>query len=119
MQHRAYLMNTVAGLVKDWKQADLLAALEAADVPAAPIYDVKQVIEDPQIRERGLKIELPDPRVAGGKVPLVGSPMRFSKTPVRAQLAPPPIGAHTDEVLAERLGLDAAAIAALRGRGAI
>ena len=36
-----------------------------------------------------------------------------------AELAPPPIGAHTDEVLAERLKLDAAAIAALRAKGAI
>jgi crotonobetainyl-CoA:carnitine CoA-transferase CaiB-like acyl-CoA transferase len=49
---------------------------------------------------------------------LVASPMKLSGTPVSLRRAPPLLGQHTDEVLAE-LGLDAEARAALRAQGAI
>jgi crotonobetainyl-CoA:carnitine CoA-transferase CaiB-like acyl-CoA transferase len=89
-----------------------LAALETAGIPAAPINDVAQVFEDPQVRHRGLRIDAA--RLEGGTVPLVASPLRLSGEPPRTPLAPPRLGEHTDEILRERLAMTAAEIADLR-----
>ena len=75
--------------------------LEAAGVPNGPINDLAQVFEEPQVKARGVKIELDHP--IAGKVPLVASPMRFSGTPLEHKLPPPMLGQHTDEILREVL----------------
>jgi crotonobetainyl-CoA:carnitine CoA-transferase CaiB-like acyl-CoA transferase len=81
-------------------------------VPNGPINNLKQVFEEPQVVARGVKIEME--HATAGKVPLVASPMRFSATPVEYKLPPPTLGQHTEEILREVLGMDAAAIAGLR-----
>ena len=91
---------------------DWLDRLEALGVPCGPINDIGQVFSDPQVRARGLRLSLPHPRA--GKVPGVANPIRFSQTPIQEQLAPPLLGQHTAEVLAEILGLTDAEIDALR-----
>src|SRR5712692_11045270 len=83
---------------KDW-----IEQLEAANVPCGPINNYKEVFEDPQVRHRGLKIEIPHP--AGVPCPTVASPMRFSETPVEYTVPPPRLGEHTREVLSSLLGL--------------
>ena len=85
-------------------------------MPCGPINDLAQVFDDPQVRHRGLRVEVPHPRC--GTVPLVASPIRLSETPVRHG-APPLLGQHTREVLAEILGMDEAEVEALRSRGVI
>ncbi len=80
-----------------------LAELEAAGVPCGPINDYREVFEDPQVRHRGLKIEIP--HAAGVPCPTVASPMRFSETPVEYKLPPPLLGEHTREVLGDLLGM--------------
>ena len=80
-----------------------LAELEAAGVPCGPINDYQEVFEDPQVRHRGLKIEIP--HTAGVPCPTVASPMRFSETPVEYKLPPPLLGQHTREVLGDLLGM--------------
>jgi crotonobetainyl-CoA:carnitine CoA-transferase CaiB-like acyl-CoA transferase len=94
-----------------------LELLEAAGVPNGPINDVAQVFEEPQVRARGVRVELE--HTVAGKLLSVASPMRFSGTPVEHKLAPPLLGEHTEEILRERLGRSAAQIAALRAEGAI
>jgi crotonobetainyl-CoA:carnitine CoA-transferase CaiB-like acyl-CoA transferase len=64
------------------------------------------VFADPQVRHRGLKIEIPHP--AGVPCPTVASPMRFSETPVEYPLPPPLLGEHTREVLGKFLGMESA-----------
>jgi len=91
--------------------------LEAAGVANGPINDVAQVFEEPQVKARGVKIELDHP--VAGKIPLVASPMRFSATPLEHKLAPPVLGQHTEEVLRGVLRLDDEAIARLRADGVI
>jgi crotonobetainyl-CoA:carnitine CoA-transferase CaiB-like acyl-CoA transferase len=92
-------------------------ALEAAGVPNGPINNLQQVFDEPQVRARGMKIELD--HATAGKVPLIASPMKFLGTPLEHKLAPPTLGQHTDEVLKQLLGLDTAAIARLRSDGVI
>ena len=83
----------------------LMAALDAAGVPCAPINTVPQVFDDPQVKHREMLRHLPHP--VAGQVPQVVSPLRFAEAPLRFDRAPPTLGQHTAEVLAE-LGLDAA-----------
>ncbi|HJV68343.1 CaiB/BaiF CoA-transferase family protein [Ideonella sp.] len=82
--------------------AEWVAALEAEAVPCGPINRVDQVFADPQVQARGMKIELTHP--AFGPVPLVANPIRLSATPIAYRQAPPALGEHTAEVLADWLG---------------
>ena len=97
---------------KDW-----VAALEAAGVANGPINNLAQVFEEPQVKARGVKIELDHP--VAGKMPLVASPMRFSGTPIEYRNAPPVLGQHTDEVLGRVLGKSEAEIAKLKSDGLV
>jgi len=116
VRHRAILVPLLAARLKMRPRAAWLADLETAKVPCGPINDLAEVFADPQVHERGMTVEMPHP--LAGSVRMVASPMKLAVTPVRYRRAPPVLGADTDAVLAE-LGLDAAAIAGLRARGAI
>jgi crotonobetainyl-CoA:carnitine CoA-transferase CaiB-like acyl-CoA transferase len=108
----AFTAVSVTRTTKDW-----IAALEAAGVPCGPINTLADVFTDPQVVARGTAIRMA--HAAGVEVPLVANPIRMSVTPPEYRTAPPVLGEHTRAVLAERLGLDAAAIAALAERGVI
>ncbi|WP_442111274.1 CaiB/BaiF CoA transferase family protein [Pseudomonas sp. NUPR-001] len=92
--------------------AEWVVQLEKAGVPCGPINDLAQMFADPQVKSRGLAIEIPHP--LAGKVPQVASPIRLSETPVQYRNAPPLLGEHTEQVLGEVLGLAAAEIERLR-----
>ena len=87
---------------------DWITALEGAGVPCGPINRIDEVFADPQVVARGLRIELP--RAGGGSVPLVANPIRLSDSPLAYRRAPPRLGEHTDEVLADWLGREASEI---------
>ena len=91
--------------------------LEAVGVPCGPINNLQQVYDDPQVRSRGMRIELPHP--TAGSVPLVGSPIKLSRTPVEYRSAPPTLGEHTEEVLMALLGYSAERVAALKAGGVV
>ena len=116
VRHRVTLVPLLAARLKLRPRAAWLADLEAAKVPCGPINDLAEVFADPQVRERAMTVEMPHP--LAGTVRMVASPIKLAATPVRYRRAPPLLGEDTDAVLAE-LGLDAAAIAGLRERGAI
>ncbi|MDB5805496.1 MAG: CoA-transferase, family 3 [Betaproteobacteria bacterium] len=99
-----------------WKRAELIAALDAAGVPCGPINSIAEVFDDPQVKARDMLQYAPHP--AGVAAPQVASPMRFAEAPLARPAAPPLLGQHSEEILLE-LGYDDAAIAALRGAGAI
>lgn len=115
--HREELMERIAEIVARRSTAWWLETLEKASVPCGPINDVAQVFDDPQVRHRGLRLELPHPEA--GRVPLVASPIRLSQTPVRYGPAPPRLGEHTLEVLGELGGLEAPELERLRASGVI
>jgi len=115
--HRAALVPELERVLAMRPSSDWIASLEAAGVPCGPINDLGQVFEDPQVRARGMRLEVPHP--LAGTASLVASPIRLSGTPVAPGTAPPTLGQHTHEVLAEVLGLDEATRASLREVGVI
>jgi crotonobetainyl-CoA:carnitine CoA-transferase CaiB-like acyl-CoA transferase len=117
VENRAEMTRVIQEFFARRTKAEWLERLEAAGVPNGPINDLAQVFEEPQVKARGVKIELE--HAAAGTLPLVASPMRFSGTPLEYRLPPPLLGEHTDEVLRELLGRSAAQIEALRAEGAI
>ncbi|MFB9242502.1 CaiB/BaiF CoA transferase family protein [Massilia antarctica] len=117
VQHRDVLVPLLAEMVKTRTRDEWIAQLEAVGVPCGPINDIGEVFENAQVKARGVAIEMDHP--AAGKVKLVRSPMKMSLTPAQADLPPPMLGQHTDEVLRDLLGRSDEEIAALRAKGAI
>ncbi len=116
VNHRAELIPLLRQATVMKTTAAWIEALEAAAVPCGPINDLAGVFADPQVRHRGMRIDLPHP--LAGSAPQVANPLRLSATPVEYRNAPPLLGQDTEAVLRE-LGHDDAAIAALRAAGVI
>jgi crotonobetainyl-CoA:carnitine CoA-transferase CaiB-like acyl-CoA transferase len=116
VRNNAELTPLLTARFGEMPRAELTAALDAAGVPCAPINDIPQVFNDPQVRHREMLRHLPHP--LAGTVPQVVSPMRFTTNPLRFDRAPPLLGEHTDEILRE-IGMDDAARQDLASRGIV
>ena len=117
VRNRELLVPIVEGIVRTRSSSDWIAALTAAGVPCGPINDLEQVFEDPQVRDRRLRVEIPHP--SGVPCPTLASPMRFAVTPIEYDTPPPLLGQHTREVLAGVLGLGKAEMDDLAADGVI
>ena len=104
----------LAPALKKKTTAEWIALLESIGVPGGPINRLDEVYADPQVRHRGLKIELPHP--LSGTVPLVANPIKYSRTPLRYNTPPPLLGEHTAEVLTGLLAMSDAELEALRAK---
>src|SRR5438128_7172560 len=117
VENRAELTRLLAQIFLKRSKREWLELLEAAGVPNGPINDVAQVFEEPQVKARGVRLELE--HAAAGALPSVASPMRFSETPIEYRRGPPVLGEHTEEVLRGLLGQNESDIARLRSAGVI
>ncbi len=115
--NRRELIDRLSAVTVTHPTAHWTRALESVGVPAGPINALDAVFADPQVRARGMRIELPHP--SGGSVPLVANPLRLSETPVTYRSAPPSLGAQTREVLGQRLAMSASVLEALHAKGII
>jgi crotonobetainyl-CoA:carnitine CoA-transferase CaiB-like acyl-CoA transferase len=113
--HRDVLVPLIADRTRTFTRADLLAALEAAGVPAGPINAVADVFADPQVAARGMRLDL---AADGATVPSVRTPIVMSDTPLAYDRASPRLGADTAAILAE-LGYDDADIARFLAEGVV
>ncbi|MGA8566589.1 MAG: CaiB/BaiF CoA-transferase family protein [Candidatus Binataceae bacterium] len=112
VNHRAELIAILHGIFVTRTTRDWLDVLERAGVPCGPINTIADVFADPQVQARGLRLDLPHPAI--GSVPSVANPIKYSVTPISYRSAPPTLGADTDEILREMLGVTPAEIARLR-----
>jgi crotonobetainyl-CoA:carnitine CoA-transferase CaiB-like acyl-CoA transferase len=117
VKNRKEMTPLLSNIIAGWKQRELLDTLEKAGVAAGPINNLREVFEDPQVRHRGVQVEVPHP--LSGTVKLAANPIRYSATPIEQYTAPPLLGEHTDEVLSDILGMDAGTLDALRKDGII
>ena len=123
VKHRGDLIPAMEAVTRTRSTADWIALLEDKAVPCGPINDIGQAFADEQVLARNLKLNQPLAPAAIEKTAIksiasVASPLRLSDTPPVLHRAPPLLGEHTDEVLSA-LGIDAAAVAALRERGVV
>jgi crotonobetainyl-CoA:carnitine CoA-transferase CaiB-like acyl-CoA transferase len=115
--NREALIPLLCAATRRRTTGDWIAALEILAVPCGPINDLAGVFADPQVRHRGIRVDLPHPQA--GSAPGVASPFRLSATPVEYRNAPPLLGEHTREVLGSLLCLDETTLRDLEQGGAI
>ena len=113
--HRDALLALLEPRLRERSRAQWLAALEAAGVPSGPIQDLEELFRDPQLVFRGLQIETR----GEDTLPGVASPIRFDADALANEREAPRLSQHTEEVLAEELGLPGEEIAQLREAGVI
>jgi len=111
VKHRKDLEAALEAAIGRHDREALLAMLEKAGVPATPVNTVDQVMKDAQTAARSMIERAHHPRL--GDIPVIGTPVKFSRMRAGVRSAAPLHGQHTDEVLAEH-GYDRAAITALR-----
>ena len=99
LQNRAALYTHLMPALARQTVVGLVAALEAVKVPVGPIQTVGQALRSTQAHARGAVIEMAADRVEGGRVQLLGNPLKLSRTPVQYRLAPPRLGANTARLL--------------------
>ena len=118
---RADHHQAIAEIMNSWlatrTTAQAVADFEAARIPAGPVLELAQVLEDPQVKARELLkyVEYPG---APRPVPVADTAVRLSKTPGSIRHRAPMLGEHTDEVLGE-LGYDEEKIKALRAANVV
>ncbi len=114
VKHRAELIALMEAVTRTRTTAQWVTLLEDKAVPCGPINDIGQAFDDAQVRSRGLAVT--QPRDAGDGIAAitgVASPLRLTATPPVLRRAPPALGQHTEEVLAE-LGFSAGDIERLK-----
>ena len=114
--NRAELEAMLEKIIGEYDREPLLKRLEEADVPATPVNTVDQVMNDPQTIARGMIERVVHPTL--GEIPVVGTPLQFSRMNPGVRRAAPLRGEHTDAVLAE-CGLSPERIRELRDKKVI
>jgi crotonobetainyl-CoA:carnitine CoA-transferase CaiB-like acyl-CoA transferase len=114
--NRQELEDLLERTIAQYEREPLLELLDKADVPATPVNTVGQVMEERQVVEGGMIQRVTHPVL--GEIPVLGTPLKFSRMSPGVRRAAPLRGEHTDGVLAE-CGYSAAAIQALREKKVI
>jgi crotonobetainyl-CoA:carnitine CoA-transferase CaiB-like acyl-CoA transferase len=105
VDNRSRVLNRVAltarlnALTSRFAKLDLLAKLEAVGVPAGPINTIEEVFADPQVKARGVRVDLPNPAAKAGSTPTVASPIVLDGVRRVAGRPSPRLGEHADEIL--------------------
>jgi crotonobetainyl-CoA:carnitine CoA-transferase CaiB-like acyl-CoA transferase len=118
VENRQLVTDTLTPVMKTKGTVEWVERLEALKIGCGPINTLREVFNDPQSRARGVVVHMPHAATPDG-VDVIANPVRLSETPADYRMPPPLLGQHTAEVLSERLGLDAAQLAALRANDVI
>jgi crotonobetainyl-CoA:carnitine CoA-transferase CaiB-like acyl-CoA transferase len=114
--NRLEILPIVKAWVAQQKVADVLAKLDAIDVPCAKVQRIDEVLDDPQIKARGMVIEQDHPAL--GKIKLPNLPFHFSGCDTTVTQVAPDLGQHNAEI-AHSLGFSDDDIAAMQADGVL
>jgi len=117
VRNRALVTDTLTPIMQQHATTWWVDKLEALKIGCGPINKLSEVFADPQVVARGTVVEMR--HGSGEQMKMIANPVRLSETPVDYRVPPPLLGEHTDAVLRERLGLNEARLAELRGKGVI
>ena len=113
-------LNEIFGAIEDWTMTktkyEVMEICNPLDIPVGPILSMKEIAEEPSLRETGTIVECDHPE--RGPYLSVGCPVKLSDNDVTVTRSPL-LGEHTDEVLSEVLGYSAEQIAAFKQAGAV
>ncbi|MGB5132266.1 MAG: CaiB/BaiF CoA-transferase family protein [Steroidobacteraceae bacterium] len=115
--NRAALVPEIDRLCRRKTTRQWLDALAPVGVPCGPINNLAEVFDEPQVKHRRLRFDLPHP--VGGQVPQVRNPVLYSRTNLEYRDPPPLLGEHTAEVLAMELGVTSSEFGTLRSQGVV
>ena len=116
LKHRVELLAIFSDLTSRHSTQYWVDGLDAVGLPSGPVNTIDRVFADPQVLHREMRVSMAHP---AGDVPLIGSPLKLSATPVSYRRPPPTLGEHTDEVLRDLAGLDDDQRLALKKAGVI
>jgi succinyl-CoA:(S)-malate CoA-transferase subunit B len=118
LERRAELDTLVQTWVGETDAREILARLDAAEVPCGPVASVRDLFEDPHVTARENILELAGP--LGGLLSMAGVVPRLTASPGRVESAGPvAVGAHNEEIYCGRLGLSRDELRALAARGVV
>jgi succinate--hydroxymethylglutarate CoA-transferase len=117
VKHRKELIRLLEDRLQEEDTSFWLDKLTGAGFPFAPINNIEQTFEHPQLVARGLVHEVEHERA--GKIKLVGPPVKYSEAETSIRLPPPLLGAHTNEVLTNILGYSEKQVELLRKEGSV
>jgi crotonobetainyl-CoA:carnitine CoA-transferase CaiB-like acyl-CoA transferase len=117
VRNRQLVTDTLTPVMQQHPTGWWIERLEALKIGCGPINKLSEVFADPHVVARNMVLEMA--HASGNPVKVIANPVKLSETPADYRIAPPLLGEHTDAVLGEKLGLDAAALAALREKGVI
>ncbi len=89
-----------------------ISILNKAKIPCGPVYKMEEIFKDPQVLHREMLVKVKHPKI--GELEMVGTPIKFSETPLKISKYPPLLGEHTEEVLNKLLGYSKKEIEKLR-----
>ena len=117
LKNRDRLIRALSAEFKKQPAAELLVKLEAVGVPCGPILSISQALGDKHILARNMRFDLKHSR--GALTPHIANPIKFSRSHIEYERAPPALGQHTDEVLTQEAEYSEAKIEGLRVSGVI
>ena len=117
VQNAAELDRIIGAWTSQSVVAEVDRCLTEADIPCTQVYTAAECAADPQFRHRGMVREVEDPQL--GQVLHAGIVPHVPETPGVIRWPGPPVGAHTEEVLGEILGLQSTQLETLRQEGVI
>jgi formyl-CoA transferase/CoA:oxalate CoA-transferase len=97
LRHRPELKRELETLLARWPVDEVLARLEAHDVPCGRVRSIAEALADPQLVARGMVTDIGHPEL--GPLKALGNPVKLSRSPASMRLPPPRLGEHTGEVL--------------------
>jgi crotonobetainyl-CoA:carnitine CoA-transferase CaiB-like acyl-CoA transferase len=101
LSRRNELVPKLSALTARMTRDELLSKLEEQKVPAGPINTLEQVFNDPQVKHRGMKLDLPSAAAKGGTIPGVRTPIVMDGWRAASERPAPRLGEHTAEILKE------------------
>jgi CoA:oxalate CoA-transferase len=111
-RNHAVLESILCEVFRKKTRDEWLSIFDKAGLTCSPVNNIEQVVKDPHVREREMIVELTHPRL--GKLNIVGTPMKFSRTPCQIKNASPELGEHNKEILTDQLNFSEADIEDLK-----
>jgi len=105
------------GIMQSRTTGEWITILDKHQLMCGPVNTIEEVVHDPHIQERGMFVDVTHRRA--GKLKVVGTPMKFSRTPCRIDTASPELGEHTGNILSDSLNMSDDEIEMLRHQGII